>query len=229
MVLAGMQVRRGEPGDVPELVALLLEARAESSVGPQLCSGDAEQLETQLRTFAAAEGSTVLVALADDVVVGMLLSRIIGPGPFTTERAVHVEAVFVSAEHRRRGLGHALLGELLTIAEEAGAEHVVAAPLPGARGMQRFLARLGFAPAASFRFSTLAALRRRLAERSASAVGLVRGRGLERLIALRRVSSGAGRRAATADQEDQRAESSSMQVSRAVQTRRPSSSVTTIS
>ena len=33
------------------------------------------------------------------------------------------------------------------LAEEAGADDVYAAPLPGSRGMQRFLARLGFAPA----------------------------------------------------------------------------------
>lgn len=227
MALAGMQVRRAAPADVPELVALGLEARTESAAGPQLCSSDAAVLETQLRTFAESDGATLLVGLLEGTVAGMLLARVVEPGAFATEPAVHVEAVFVSADHRRRGVGHALITELLTIAQEAEAEHLFAAPLPGARGMQRFLARLGFAPAGSYRFVTLTALRRRLAERSVAALGLVRTRGLERLIARRRVSSGV--RPAGLPDIGQGEGSSSMQVRRAVQTRLPSSSTTTIS
>lgn len=230
MVLAGMQVRHGVPADVPALVALCLEARAESAAGPQLCSSDAGVLETQLRTFAAADGATILVGLLEGTVAGMLLARVVEPGAFAMERSVHVEAVFVSADHRRRGVGHALIAELLTVAQEAEAQHLFAVPLPGARGMQRFLARLGFAPAASYRFVTLTALRRRLAERSVAALGLVRTRGLERLIARRRFSSGvSGVPPADLPGVDQSERSSTMQVRRAVHTRLPSSSVTTIS
>ena len=191
MVLSGTQVRPAVPGDVPDLVALCLEARDESTVGPQLCSSDAEVLADQLRTFGSSDGGTVLTGLVEGEVVGVLLARVSGPGLFAAERAVRVEAVFVSAAHRRRGVGHALIAELLVLAEAVEARHVYAVPLPGARGMQRFLARLGFAPAAAFRFASVAALQRRLAERSAVGLGLVRARGIERLIARRRVATGA--------------------------------------
>ena len=189
---AGVHVRAAEPEDVARLVPVCLAARAESTVGPQLCSPAAQVLDEQLRLFASHSGAHVLLAEVDGEVTGLLLARVVGPGAFSQDRAVHVEAVYVAAEHRRRGIGHALVGALASIAEEAEVRHVYAVPLPGARGMQRFLARLGFAPAAAFRVVPLAARQRRRAARTAGLRALARARGIERLVARRRVTGARG-------------------------------------
>jgi len=181
----GTEVRLAAPADIPELVELCLEARAESTVGSQLCTPDPAVLAAQLRAFSSSGEGRLMVAHHEGTPAGLLLARLVGPGPFTDETTLHVEAIFVGAAHRRRGIGHALLGELLTLADVAGARYVYAIPLPGARGMQRFLARLGFAPAAAHRVATVASLQRRLA---GIGRGSARARGLESLIARRRVA-----------------------------------------
>ena len=178
----GTEVRTAEPADMADLVALCLTARQESSVGPQVCTADADTLAHQLGALTAAPGGTVLVAHSDGTPVGLLLGRLLGPNPFTDEASLAVEAVYVDPRHRRRGVGHALMVGAAELAEQAGAEHVYAAPIPGARGMQRFFVQLGFAPAAAHRVTSTASLLRRLSQDT----GVARRpgpRGLEDLIA----------------------------------------------
>jgi len=241
-VRPGVHVRPAEPDDLDGLVALCLEARAEAAVGAQLCSNDADRLRHQLGTLLAAPGGRALVGLADGDLAGLLLTRIVGPSPFTEDVTLHVEALYVRFGRRRRGLGHALLAGALAIADEAGAEQVFAVPLPGSRGVQRFLARLGFAPAAAHRVVSTEALGRRLAGDTVVAGGGRRGsgRGLEDLIARRRqvralsgevdLTEVASRLAAVeaADAQPRRS-SISMHVRRAVASRRESEPTSTIS
>lgn len=47
-----------------------------------------------------------------------------GDGPLATARLAHLEFIFVRPEHRRRGLGMALLLEAMRRARTAGAEYV---------------------------------------------------------------------------------------------------------
>ena len=236
-----VQVRPAEPEDLPGLVALCLAAREESSSGPQLCSPDAELVAQQLGALASVPDGTVLVARSDDGVVGFLLARTVGPNLFTDTAGFSVEAVYVLPELRRRGTGHALMAAAVDAAAAAGAEQVYVAPLPGTRGMQRFLVRLGFGPAATHRVATTASLQRRLAHDGG---GARRPRSLEELIARRRESRRRAHGGTTLDALSARLDvvatgtdgapapqraSSSMQESRAVQMRRDSSSSTTIS
>ena len=241
----GVQVREAVPEDLDGLVELCLQARAEAAVGAQLCSNDADRLRHQLGTLLAAPGGHALVGLHDGDVAGLLLARVVGPSPFTEDVSLHVEALFVRPRDRRRGLGHALLSGALGIADETGATQVFAVPLPGSRGVQRFLARLGFAPAAAHRVATIEALQRRLAGDPVVGGASRRGsgRGLEDLIARRRqvrsaqsgpldlrgVEEGlAAAREAAAGQEPRRS-SISMHVRRAVASRRDVESTRTIS
>jgi len=236
-VRLGVQVRDARPGDMESLVALCLTARRESAVGSQICTDDADRLRDQLGALLAVPGGRVLVALLDDEVAGLLLARVVGPGPFTDLVSLDLEAVYVLPAARRRGLGHALLVGATTLADEVGATEMYSSPLPGARGMQRFLARLGFAPAASHRVVTTAALARKLTHEHAGPGGSVRRsgpRGLEDLIARRRQARAARQPVveepvapARSSGADQGRASISMQVSRAVHTGRPSSSSTT--
>ncbi|WP_227425491.1 GNAT family N-acetyltransferase [Pengzhenrongella sicca] len=175
------------PADLEGLVELCLTARAESTVGAQLCSADGDRLRVQLGTLLAVQGGQALVGLLDGELAGLLLGRVVGPGPFTDDVSLHVEALYVRPSTRRRGLGHALLGGALTLAEEAGASELYAVHLPGARGVQRFFARLGFAPAAAHRVVATSTLQRRLAGEHVRPGGGRRGaHGLEDLIARRR-------------------------------------------
>ena len=241
IVRATPPVRIATPDDLDALCALCLEARAELQVGSALCTDDPLRLRDQLAVLMGALGGTVLVATEDDEPAGLLLARIVGPGPFSDVVALNLEAMYVRASARRRGLGHALLLAGATLAEDAGATEVYASPLPGARGMHRFLARIGFAPAAAHRVVTTAALQRRLAQDPATVLGeptgrIARVRSLEELIARRRAARavsegfdpGTGQELAT-DGLRQVRSSMSMQVNRAVQMRRPSPSSTTTS
>ncbi len=247
-VRPGVQTWQAGADDLPALVSLCLSARAESGAGSQLCSDDAARLNSQLEALVASPGGQLLVGSLDGQVSGLLLGRVVGPTPFTDQVALHVEAVYVDKSCRRRGVGHALIAGALAVAEEHGATDVYSAPLPGARGMQRFLARLGFAPAAAHRVVTTQSLQRRLANEGArtSAERRASARGLEDLIARRRQVRSAMQATEGVDVDqssvsdlaavpglavrDQSVRSSiSMHVRRAVQSRLDSGSSTTIS
>lgn len=224
----GVHVRCAVPSDIDDLVDLCLQARAESGLGRQLCTDDRVRLREQLAVLTALDGGVVLVATCDDEPAGLALGRVLGPTLLSDGRVLSLDAVYVRPESRRRGLGHALLQVVAETAEAAGAPDVYAAPLPGSRAMQRFLARVGFAPAAAHRVVATSALQRRLAHDATAAVRRPGARGLEDLIERRRRARA---RAAVADAEPARQAGASMtmQVSRAVHSRRPSASSTTTS
>ncbi|UZN01556.1 GNAT family N-acetyltransferase [Cellulomonas sp. S1-8] len=222
-------MRHASASDLEDLVELCLQARTESGVGRQLCSDDRERLREQLSVLGSVPDGVVLVATFDDEPAGVALCRLLGPGLLSDAVVLSLDAVYVRPESRRRGLGHAMLQAAAEIADEAGATDVYAAPLPGSRGMQRFLARLGFAPAAAHRAVSTTALHRRLALDAPAPARRSAARGLEDLLERRRRA-----RARAVPAEDdagvlQTGASMTMQVSRAVHSRRPSPSSTTTS
>ncbi len=233
----GIEVAPAEPADMDGLVRLCLAARAESSLGSQVCSPEPATLAQQLGALTAAPGGTVLVARAEGAVVGLLLGRLLGPNPFTDHVSLAVEALYVGSDHRRRGVGHALMVGAADVAASAGAEQVYAAPIPGARGMHRFFVQLGFAPAAAHRVTSTTALQRRLAL-DVTPARRSGPRGLEDLIARRRQSrAGAITEKAATENLPRPGDAQAVQparlsiskhVKRAVQTRRDAESSTTI-
>lgn len=248
----GAQVRLAVESDLKGLVALCLAARSEAmESNHDLVGVDADVLDEQFAALLVAPGSKILLGVLDDSPAGLLLARVVGPGPFAPEVVLHVEALYVDESARRRGLGHALLAGACELAAQAGATQVYAVHLPGARGVQRFFVRMGFAPVASHRVVATSTLQRRLAGEPVRAGSKRRGaRGLEDLIARRRqvrIETATGpidlRGVKTALEEAEAAEqaagqpsaqapgreSISMQVKRAVASRRDSESNTTIS
>lgn len=217
----GIEVRSIRPADVDALVQLCLAARRETWAGPQVCSADPGTVASQIGALAGMPGGTVLVASADGGVVGVLLARVIGPNVFTDDVTMVIEAVYVASGHRRKGVGHALMQVVTELAIVAGADQVFAAPIPGARGMQRFFVRLGFVPAAAHRVIATSALHRRLTADSQSRTG---ARAVDELIARRRQS-----RAEVAPDPEAARGSITRHVSRAVHTRRALESSTTMS
>jgi GNAT superfamily N-acetyltransferase len=240
-VRSAIEVGAVRPEDRDGVIALCMEARGETWTASQVCSGDPEVVAQHLGVLAATPGSVLLVARSDERLVGVLLGRLLGPSMFTDDVNLSVELVYVAEEHRRRGVGHALMLSATEFALAHGAENVYAAPIPGARGVQRFFVRLGFAPAASHRVIAVAALHRRLTAESARRAGTRRR---EDVIARRRqsrgvvvapgpvaspiVALGSGRSDVSALWDAPRV-AITKHVSRAVQTRRAYSSSTTIS
>lgn len=240
---SAIEVCAVRPDDRDGVVELCLQARGETWTASQVCSGDATTVARHLGALMSAPGAVLLVARADDGLVGLLLGRLLGPNLFTDEVNLAVEVVYVDGQHRRRGVGHALMLAAVEFALAHGAENVYAAPIPGARGVQRFFVRLGFAPAASHRVIPVTTLHRRLTADGARRAG---SRRRDDLVARRRQSREAAATAAASPvpvaavaSATARADVSALwesprtvisrQVSRAVQTRRDVSSSTTIS
>ncbi|WP_164545238.1 GNAT family N-acetyltransferase [Antribacter gilvus] len=190
-----VEVRPASREDLLAVVALSSEARDESPAAAQLGTADQDRLLEHLSVLLSVDGH-VLVALVADEVVGVVVARVVGPYLFAGTPSLYIDLVYVVPAARRRGVGHALLRGVADLAAAHDCAEVYAAPVPGHRGIQRFLARLGFAPTAGHRVVSCTTLHRRLVEAAAAARetaaagsrGRLRqgARGLEDLIARRR-------------------------------------------
>ncbi|TKJ18222.1 GNAT family N-acetyltransferase [Blastococcus sp. CCUG 61487] len=85
---------------------------------------------------------------------------------------VTVDTFVVHREHRRAGVGAALLGAAAAYAAETGAAYVVAA-VPQEAERQRFFARMGFAPLTTRRIASLNTLGRSLAAWQRRRLGII--------------------------------------------------------
>ncbi|WP_407317940.1 GNAT family N-acetyltransferase [Isoptericola halotolerans] len=169
---AAVVVRSATEDDLLEVAELAASAAPD---GTTTAAADPGRLCEHLSVLLAA-GGEVLVAVEDDAVVGFLLVRVLEPHLYSTAPSLYVDAILVAPRARRHGAGRALLGSTLGLATAAGAESIYCAPAPGAREMHRFLARLGFAPAAGHRVVAVPVLERRLAQGGAPGATVVRRR-----------------------------------------------------
>ncbi|UFU04413.1 GNAT family N-acetyltransferase [Ruania suaedae] len=228
---ATVRARLAAVEDLPSVLPVLRSAREDSPLGPQFVAPEVAGLDSHLAAWFEMPESRLVLAESDGVTVGVALMQCLPPGLLCDVAYARIEAVYVDAAHRRRGVGRALLHQGAIEAARCGAERIVTSPLTGARSEQRFLAGLGFLPAGARRVAETASLLRRI-DPAATPVRARRPRGLEELIARRRRSRGLPETPARgvdlgALVERSQAESRSRQVSRAVQTRRPDSSSST--
>lgn len=104
----------------------------------------------------------LVVALADEGLVGGVLMLRAPLTPLHTESAVYVVQIEVAPGARRHGVGHALMQAVLAWAEEKGTDHVLATAVAEARDAHRFLARLGLREVAVIRGVATTTLRSKL-------------------------------------------------------------------
>jgi ribosomal protein S18 acetylase RimI-like enzyme len=184
-----LEIRSAREDDLPAVAALAVEARDDSPTGAQLGAQDSGRLLEHLSVLLAA-GGQILVAEQNGQVVGVVLGRVVAAYLFAYRASLYLDMLFVAPRARRHGVGHALLRAATDLAAQHECHDIYSAPVPGNRGVQRFLARLGFAPAAGHRVAPVAALQRRLAADAAARDAHVGRRfarvGLEDLIARRR-------------------------------------------
>ena len=159
MTRAIVRVRPAETSDIGLVVDLLRSAdlRTGTRVVP-----DAE-LTDRVTALLCDDTRVVLVAVDDDdAVAGLLLARHDAAGAIDLTPVLHVSHLVVRPHERRRGAGRALLTAAVQIAEQAGAEQVVAGVAAASREGNRYLARIGFAPLMLQRIAPVGVLRRSL-------------------------------------------------------------------
>jgi GNAT superfamily N-acetyltransferase len=125
-------------------------------------------------------GERLVIAEYDGRFAGAVYLKGAAYSPVNSDPVLQVHNLAVEAEHRRHGVGKALLESAVTWAEELGIGHVATAAASGSREANRFMARLAFAPQAVLRVAPTCAVRARLSSRHAA------GRQVTQLLAARR-------------------------------------------
>ncbi|MEP6851533.1 MAG: GNAT family N-acetyltransferase [bacterium] len=135
----------------------------------------------------------VLVAVNErtDAVVGVAVATDDEIGALLPMRALTVNHLVVAPDHRRRGVGRALLAGVVRSAEERGIDQVVVAVTNGDREANRYLARLGFTPLVVRRVAGVPALRRTLGMAHTDRAEVRRRRGVRTVLSARVASRGA--------------------------------------
>lgn len=121
-----------------------------------------EHLTARFAEILEEGDRTLLVAVEDDAVVGLLVARPDTIGAIDLTPVLHVTHLLVAPSRRRRGVGRALLAAMVHTAEERGIDRMVATVASGSREGNRYLARLGFAPLVVHRVASTSGLRRAL-------------------------------------------------------------------
>jgi ribosomal protein S18 acetylase RimI-like enzyme len=156
--------RTAVTADVPVLLALWHElrevgARAERAVNPVATPDVADRLKQAI----TRDDCRVVIAFVDDHPAGMAMFRAVRPDPLSDSTVLEMIHVVVTKQHRRRGVGHALVAAAADIADDLRIEHVSVGVYPSLREASRFYARLGFAQVMVRRVAPVGVLRRRLA------------------------------------------------------------------
>jgi ribosomal protein S18 acetylase RimI-like enzyme len=160
-----VRVRPATEDDIAALAGLV--QAIDTSTGPfsgkPLQDASDEHLAARFREIIAQADRTLLVAADESgAVVGMLAARQDEVGAIDLTPVLHVTHLMVAPNARRRGIGRALLAAAVHLADEVGAEHVLATAAAGSREGNRYLARIGFAPLVVHRIAPTATLRRAL-------------------------------------------------------------------
>ncbi len=110
----GLLVRAAVAEDLPALLTLLSQLHDETA-GPRLT-----RLETTFAEMLASPARLVLVACREDRIVGTLDLCMVANLTHGGRPWAGIENVVVDAEHRRRGVGTALVDVAAEVAREAG-------------------------------------------------------------------------------------------------------------
>ena len=135
-----------------------------------------QRVDDVLRVIADADAdpsSRVLVAEMDGQAAGAVYLRVSTLTPVNLEPVVLALSPHVLPAFRRRGVGRSLMDAAVTWAEELGAGHVASAAVTVGRDANRFMARLGLGPQATYRVAPTGVVRAKLRPRGARQVSQV--------------------------------------------------------
>jgi GNAT superfamily N-acetyltransferase len=135
---------------------------------PYLRRGTDEQLHdlaTAIEQLGDHPGERLVVAEYDGEFAGAVFLRAATYSPVNPEPVLQAHNAAVVPEHRKRGVGKALMECAVTWAEELGIGHVATATASGSREANRFMARLALGPQAVLRMAPTPAVRSQLSGR----------------------------------------------------------------
>lgn len=143
--------------DAPVLAELWSDAVRRADPAEQVAD-----LELIVKGSAASPEQRTVVVEYDGQVAGAVHLRITTLTPLNLEPCVQAIQPRVLPDLRGHGVGHALMDAAASYAEENGILHVVTAVPNSSREANRFMARLGLAPAVMYRIGPTAVLRSRV-------------------------------------------------------------------
>jgi GNAT superfamily N-acetyltransferase len=124
-----------------------------------------EDLTSVIEQLDHQPGHRLVVAEYDGEFAGAVYLQTASYSPVNPEPVLQVHNPAVVVQHRRHGVGKALIECAVTWAEELGMAHVATATSSGSREANRFMARIALAPQAVLRMAPTAAVRARLVPR----------------------------------------------------------------
>lgn len=164
MSRVNVRVRPATHDDISALVTLVQTIDTSSGLfsGKPLHDPSTGHLHERFDEILESERTLLLATDEAGAVVGMLAARDDEVGAIELTPVLHVTHLMVEPQHRRRGIGRALLAAAVVLADERGIEHVLSTAAAGSREGNRYLARIGFAPLVVHRIAPTSALRRSL-------------------------------------------------------------------
>jgi GNAT superfamily N-acetyltransferase len=155
---------------------------------PFLRRSDSHQLDDLAGAIERTQqvpGERLVVAEYDGSFAGAVYLKATTYSPVNPEPVLQVHNAAVVDDHRRRGIGKALMEAAVTWAEELGIGHVATAAASGSREANRFMARLALGPQAVLRMAPTPAVRAKLVGRCPG------GRQVTQVLAVRRTQRSA--------------------------------------
>ncbi len=149
----------------PEDAAALVEVWSDATGGKpsRLSPPGVEEAARAVARIAIDADQRLVVGILDDVVAGVASVRRATLTPIHDETAVLVDHLYVHCDHRRRGVGRALVAAAAAWADEKQSPHLMASVAAASRDANRFLARLGLAQITTVRAAPVTAVVQKLA------------------------------------------------------------------
>lgn len=152
-----VSLRCALPSDAPLLAELWSDVVRRADREEQV-----SDLVAVIEQAATVPGQRLVVAEYDGELAGAVHLCVTTLSPLNLEPTVQAISPHVFPQHRRRGVGRALMDAAVAYAEEVGVGHVTTAAASGSRDANRFMARLGLGPQAVLRVATTHAVRAKL-------------------------------------------------------------------
>ena len=154
-------VQRVDVGLQTPFIELWTAHRVEAGTTPEAACRLAA--DGTLRKALARKDVTAYIAFVDGRPAGYVVIADTTRSLLVAAPSVSIDMLYVHADFRRQGVGKALLAAASRYADRNGCDHLVSAVPAQDRELNRFFARLGFAPETVRRVTSSAVLQRKLA------------------------------------------------------------------
>ncbi|MGE5560741.1 MAG: N-acetyltransferase family protein [Chloroflexota bacterium] len=128
-------MREAESGDAPQIMDLIRELAATNDETSRIT-------EAYVEEYLSFPGCGALVAEEEGEIVG-LLSYSVRPNLYHAGDTALIEELVVSGRSRGKGIGSALVREMIALAEALGCEEISVSTMPDNEGAQRFYRQHG--------------------------------------------------------------------------------------